>query len=853
MGESSSKESRREQESSSLSKEVPNDDTETKQQPSPIKYKVVIMGESQVGKSSLAQRYCNNIYKSSIKSTIAVDFFKKQLEEVDDVIVIHSIEFWDVAGQERFSSGSSNMFFRESLMALALFDVNNVKSFQNVVQWIRLFRSTVSLPLLEVSPPIVLVGAKADLLRAEGITDVAIYSLVEEYGLRAYVETSSCQDVGFRELQEAVIGGIRHSLELIDGNRDDVEEDDDLLEIGTISKIETPLVFSKHLVITRQQFIKDVAYIRITTKGIKLEYPFATWGSWFGKKKLFEVHNDTWIKVYEKEHFVIVDNLKQNMPIEFYCINESTLGCVLRELKRMYPTATMRSCTYEYKFFSNSIIDLYRNRCEALKTDPDRNILLLLESISENIQQLDLGMILFNASPTQRMALFETIIWMYSLQFLSLGSNSLNDHDVKELCSCMTHMNHIKMLRMNRNPNITVEGCKYLASLISVNTITGLSMNGCKVNDEGGKLLLLAANNRSTLIELDLSNCSLTNNFMDFLIQLCSKSPFHHLFKLNLNMNSGITAEKIKYCFDNKRDLFRKSNLEIDLLSQYSDNNQILYQGVVFCNQYKVINKLGEGACGAVFKCHDMKDGNRVVAVKRNNKDTDLEDSFKEAMIHAPLKHEFIVNMKYGGVDANMTNSNQQPTIYLIMDYFEHGSLDGVIAGHLRKSFKPMSQYVLSYFLDGMCQALSYLKEQNIVHRDIKPQNILVSEPSTLKCVLSDFGLASKVTTLNPSCFEFCGTPQFIPPEIETIGTSHKGDLFSLGCIMYQLLSLDFNTHVSQLEGSDVNIHKRLKENILVRSSEFDEKFVDLVLKMLARNPDERPNPEDIIKELRHL
>jgi len=226
MGGSSSKESRREQESSSLSKEVPNDDTEIRQQLFPIKYKVVIMGESQVGKTSLAQRYCNNIYKSSIKSTIAVDFFKKQLEEVDDVIGIHSIEFWDVAGQERFSSGNSNMFFRESLMALALFDVTNVKSFQNVAQWIRLFRSTVSLPLLEVPPPIVLVGAKADLVRAEGITDGAIYSLVEEYGLRTYVETSSCQEVGFRELQEAVIGGIRHSLELIDGNRDDVEEDE---------------------------------------------------------------------------------------------------------------------------------------------------------------------------------------------------------------------------------------------------------------------------------------------------------------------------------------------------------------------------------------------------------------------------------------------------------------------------------------------------------------------------------------------------------------------------------------------------------------------------------------------------
>jgi len=185
--------------------------------------------------------------------------------------------------------------------------------------------------------------------------------------------------------------------------------------------------------------------------------------------------------------------------------------------------------------------------------------------------------------------------------------------------------------------------------------------------------------------------------------------------------------------------------------------------------------RIGRGSFSKVYKGFNITNGN-IVAIKKI--DLDMTSSMinrlkMEIEIMKTLDHQYIVKLYDVFYDEYYA--------YLIMEYSHCGDLSKYLKG------RPLKEKYAKKFAIQLSCAMKYLIERNIIHRDIKPQNILVFNKTTIK--LTDFGFAryfdesTMVETL-------CGSPLYMSPEIIKYKKySHKADLWSIGVIFYELLT----------------------------------------------------------------
>jgi serine/threonine protein kinase len=198
--------------------------------------------------------------------------------------------------------------------------------------------------------------------------------------------------------------------------------------------------------------------------------------------------------------------------------------------------------------------------------------------------------------------------------------------------------------------------------------------------------------------------------------------------------------------------------------------------------KYPVLRKLGEGASSEVYLCHDPFNA-REVAVKRIFPEALRGGTgggvyrklfLAEASLAGKLSHPHIVAI-YDAV-------TEQDSGYIVMEYVAGGTLQShTVAGNLL----PIDKIVEIVF--KCTRALSYANQLGVTHRDIKPGNILMSGPTDIK--ISDFGLAlsSGIVT---SQISGVGSPAYMSPEqIREQPLSQQTDIYSLGVVMYQLIT----------------------------------------------------------------
>jgi tetratricopeptide (TPR) repeat protein len=214
-------------------------------------------------------------------------------------------------------------------------------------------------------------------------------------------------------------------------------------------------------------------------------------------------------------------------------------------------------------------------------------------------------------------------------------------------------------------------------------------------------------------------------------------------------------------------------------------------------SHYEIIEELGVGGAGVVYKAHDQRDG-RLVALKvippELIHDPDIQERFtRECKICAQLDHPHITSVYETGTWGDQA--------YLAMEYLEGGSLQDLLVSQGRLE----SLIALSIAIQ-IADALAYAHRQGVVHRDIKPTNIMVvtGRPLTdadgipglstggLPYVkLADFGIAVVMGSMGVTeDGEVLGTPHYMSPE-QAMGMSvdHRTDLFSLGCVLCEMVS----------------------------------------------------------------
>jgi serine/threonine-protein kinase len=199
--------------------------------------------------------------------------------------------------------------------------------------------------------------------------------------------------------------------------------------------------------------------------------------------------------------------------------------------------------------------------------------------------------------------------------------------------------------------------------------------------------------------------------------------------------------------------------------------------------RYEILEELGQGAMGIVYKARDPKI-NRHLAIKTIRFSDEFEEKgiknikerfFKEAEIAGQLSHPSIVSIYDVGEDFDLT--------YMAMEF-----LKGIdLQRHCRKgSLLPLRKVL--YIISETALALDYAHEQGVIHRDVKPGNIMLLDTGKVK--VTDFGIAKAVSSSQTKSGIILGTPNYMSPEqINGYELDGRSDIFSLGVVLFELLT----------------------------------------------------------------
>jgi serine/threonine-protein kinase len=212
--------------------------------------------------------------------------------------------------------------------------------------------------------------------------------------------------------------------------------------------------------------------------------------------------------------------------------------------------------------------------------------------------------------------------------------------------------------------------------------------------------------------------------------------------------------------------------------------------GRIFLGRYETVRLLGEGGMGRVYLARQIDLGRQVVVKVMHDhiaSDPKFCERFqRETLLMARFQHPYAVTL----YDASL-NDPQGPCI--IMEYIRGITLDTLL--HRNGRLTPSR---VGRLLGQLCEVLQAAHSQGIVHRDLKPANLMVVDPDTPyeKIKVMDFGLAKLVQARNlhkisDAGGEFAiGTPGYICPEqVRGEEMDHRGDLYSVGVILYELLT----------------------------------------------------------------
>jgi len=203
--------------------------------------------------------------------------------------------------------------------------------------------------------------------------------------------------------------------------------------------------------------------------------------------------------------------------------------------------------------------------------------------------------------------------------------------------------------------------------------------------------------------------------------------------------------------------------------------------GKTLAKRYKIEERIGDGGMAIVYKGHDAV-LNRWVTIKILRAQFVLDEDFvhrfrREAQAAASLSHPNVVNIYDVG--------EEDDTYYIVMEYIDGKTLKELIN---EKERLPVEEAV--EITRQICEALVHAHKNKIIHRDIKPQNILITKDKRVK--VTDFGIARAVTTatMTYNNNEFMGSVHYSAPEQAKGGLAEeKADLYSLGIVFYEMLT----------------------------------------------------------------
>ncbi|XP_068577097.1 STE20-like serine/threonine-protein kinase isoform X3 [Cebidichthys violaceus] len=247
---------------------------------------------------------------------------------------------------------------------------------------------------------------------------------------------------------------------------------------------------------------------------------------------------------------------------------------------------------------------------------------------------------------------------------------------------------------------------------------------------------------------------------------------------------------------------------------------------------WNIIGELGDGAFGKVYKAQNKQNGTLAAAKVIDTKTEDeLEDYMVEIEILASCDHHHIVKL----LDAFYFEGK----LWILIEFCAGGAVDAIMLELERPLTEPQIRVVCRQTLE----ALSYLHENKVIHRDLKAGNILLSLDGEVK--LADFGVSAKNTKTLQRRDSFIGTPYWMAPEVVMCETSkdrpydYKADIWSLGVTLIEVAQIEPPNH----EMNPMRVLLKIAKSeppTLMHPSRWSPEFNDFLRRALDKNVDNR-------------
>jgi serine/threonine-protein kinase len=268
-----------------------------------------------------------------------------------------------------------------------------------------------------------------------------------------------------------------------------------------------------------------------------------------------------------------------------------------------------------------------------------------------------------------------------------------------------------------------------------------------------------------------------------------------------------------------------------------------LQPGQILDNRFEIIDTISKSGMATIFKARDRKAGT-TVAMKiphmQFESDPGAYSRFqREEEIGKVLNHPFI--LKIFPIDAD-----QKSRPYIVMEYLEGQTLDALL-----KEIHPLPEADAVKIASRLCEALDHMHKNNVVHRDLKPQNIMICSDGTLRIV--DFGIAKSLKMrritfvgLSPTM----GTPDYMAPEqVKGKRGDERTDIYALGAILYEM-----TTGQTPFEGENAYaiMNARLTGDPVAPrkvNPKLTPAVEEIILHAMSRNPADRYPSATAMKE----
>lgn len=209
-------------------------------------------------------------------------------------------------------------------------------------------------------------------------------------------------------------------------------------------------------------------------------------------------------------------------------------------------------------------------------------------------------------------------------------------------------------------------------------------------------------------------------------------------------------------------------------------------QGMILADRYECLKRIGSGGMGDVYKAHDRR-LDRIVAIKVLKSEYNEDENFirkfrRESLAAASISHPNIVSI----YDVGMETVGDEDVYYIVMEY-----IDGKTLKELIKEEGMLSQNQALNYLIQIAEALKIAHNKNIIHRDIKSQNIMVTRDNRVK--VTDFGIARMAgnATVTVTNAVMGSVHYFSPEQARGQKVDARSDIYSMGIVLFEMLTGD--------------------------------------------------------------